>query len=210
MEKIILDGEIVMNCYFIEHNKKCYIVDPGYEKQRIVEYVNDKGYEVLGILLTHGHLDHIGALDCFDVPIYVYEKEYDIVINDGINGFRTLGIANHLDYSKLNIVKYDLDQEFMLDDQKIEVIYTPGHTRGGVCFLFNDDLYTGDTLFKGAVGRWDFPTGKLEQLKHSIVQLLDSLDDNIKVHPGHGESSTVLEEKNFNQYYKMWKEEISK
>ncbi len=208
MEKLSLNGIINMNCYVINHNKKCMIVDPGYEANKIVEYVNAKGYEPCGILLTHGHLDHIGAIDCFDVPVYVYEKEFDLVKDNNINGFNTLNEHNPIDYDKINFTVFNDQSQIMLDDKKIRFIHTPGHTIGGVCYIVDYDVYTGDTLFKGSVGRHDFPTGDVEQLKRSVVELLDGLADNYQLHPGHGDSSTVNEEKANNPFYKMWRKEL--
>ncbi len=208
MEKIELNGVISVNSYIIAHNNKCFIVDPGYEQDKIKEYVSSKGYRVLGILLTHGHLDHIGAIDCFNVPVYVYEKELKIVVNNDLNGFNTLNIHNNLNYDLINFVVFNDDSKIMIDNKKINFIHTPGHTIGGVCYIFDFDVYTGDTLFKGSVGRHDFPTGDVEMLKNSVVLLLDSLDDSYYIHPGHGDSTTVLAEKKTNPFYKMWKKEI--
>ncbi len=208
MEKISLNGIIEMNCYIIRNKKLCMIVDPGYEKEVIREYVKSKGYEVCGILLTHGHLDHIGAIDCFDVPVYVYDKELTLVKDDNLNGFNTLNENNPIDLSKVNFQVLNDLSTISLGDKKIRFVHTPGHTAGSVCYLFDWDVYTGDTLFKGSVGRHDFPTGDASTLKRSVVDLLDSLDDNYNIHPGHGESSTVKEEKLNNQFYKMWRKEL--
>lgn len=208
MEKITVSGLLEMNCYVIEHNKKCFIVDPGYQKEKIVEYINNKGYSVEGILLTHGHLDHISAIDCFDVPVYVYEKEIALVKDDSLNGFNELNVQNPLNLNNINFKIFNDEYQIKLGDKKIVVIPTPGHTAGGVCYMFGYDVYTGDTIFKGSVGRHDFATGDSEALKYSVVNLLDSLDDNYKLHPGHGESTTVGEEKQNNMFYKMWKKEV--
>ena len=75
MKKLLLSGEMDVNCYFIENQGKCYIIDPGYEKEKVIKYVKDNNWEVMGVLLTHGHRDHIGAIDAFKVPVYIHEKE---------------------------------------------------------------------------------------------------------------------------------------
>lgn len=205
MEKICLRGDIDVNCYIVSNENKCFIIDPGYEKSRVIEHIENNNLEVEGILLTHGHLDHIGAIDSFDVPVYIYEEEYDLFISDDINGFKTLGVENPLDISKLNIKTFSKDTKFNLGDKTIEVIHTPGHTKGSVCYIYDKMIFTGDTLFKGAVGRSDFPTGSLEALKHSVVNLIDAYSDDYEVHPGHNCSSTIGIEKVENSYYKMWK-----
>ena len=207
MKRILLLGEIDVNCYFIEHNNKCYIVDPGYEKEKVIKYVKDNNLEVKGILLTHAHIDHIGAIDCFDVPVYLHKDEYEILCDNHKNGFEFYGREKPYALEHLNIVKIDEATIFDLDDKKIEVIHTPGHTMGGVCYKIDNDLYTGDTLFQGTVGKWTFPTGDLNTLKKTVVNLIDNQKEEIRIHPAHGESSTIGDENKYNHFYKMWKGE---
>lgn len=208
MRRILLYGDIDVNCYFIEHNGKCYIVDPGYEKDRVQKYVSENNLEVLGILLTHGHIDHIGAIDSFDVPVYIHEKEFEILIDNHKNGFEFYGKEKPYNLDDINIVKITESAKLPIDDRFIEVIFTPGHTVGGVCYKLGDDLYTGDTLFEGTVGRWDFPTGDLEVLKKTVVKLVDSQNDDVRIHPAHGGSSTIGQEKKYNHFYVSWKAEL--
>lgn len=205
MNRILLYGEIPVNCYVIENDGECFIVDPGYEKERVIEYVKAKGLEVKGILLTHGHIDHIGAIDAFNVPVYIHEKEYEILVDNHKNGFEFYGREKPYNLEDIDIVTIDEDKTFKVGDKTIEVIFTPGHTIGGVCYKIGDDLYTGDTLFKETVGRWDFPTGNLEVLKESVVRLVDSMKDEVRIHPAHGESSTMENERKYNDYYNAWK-----
>lgn len=207
MRKLLLDGDIPVNCYFIEHNNKCYIVDPGYEKEKIQQYVKDNNLEVLGVLLTHGHIDHIGAIDSFNIPVYIHKNEYEILVDNHLNGFEFYGKEKPYDLQSINIIKIDETKTFQLDDKAIQVIHTPGHTIGGVCYKIDKDLYTGDTLFKGTVGKWTFPTGDLEVLKKSVINLVNSNEDEIKIHPAHGDSSTIGYEKLTNIYYKTWSKE---
>ncbi|MGL5354708.1 MAG: MBL fold metallo-hydrolase [Clostridium sp.] len=209
MKKMLLLGEIDVNCYFIEHNNKCYIVDPGYEKEKLIKYVKDNKLEVLGILLTHGHIDHIGAIDAFDVPVYLHKKEYEIIIDNYKNGFDFYGRQKPYSLDNINIVKIDDALVIPLDNKNIEIIYTPGHTVGGVCYKIDNDLYTGDTLFEGTVGKWTFPTGDLETLKRSVVNLIDTQDEKVKIHPAHGGSSTIEDEKRYNQFYLEWKNQLN-
>lgn len=208
MKKILLLGEIDVNCYFIENNNKCYIVDPGYEKEKVIKYVKENHLEVLGILLTHAHIDHIGAIDCFNVPVYVYKDEYEILIDNHKNGFEFYGREKPYYLEDLNIVKFDEATVFPLDDKRIEVIHTPGHTIGGVCYKIDNDLYTGDTLFEGTVGKWTFPTGELDTLRKTVVNLIDNQNEDIRIHPAHGDSSTIGSEKRNNFFYKTWKNEF--
>ncbi len=208
VRKLFLEGDIPMNCYFIERNNKCFIVDPGYYKERIIEYVKEEGLEVIGILLTHAHIDHIGALDCFPVPIYLHELEYDVLFDDYKNGFEFFEKQKSYDLDDLNIKTINEDTLLKIDEYEISVIHTPGHTIGGVCYKIGHDLYVGDTLFEGSVGRWDRPTADLSQLKTSVLKLIEEQEEYIIIHPGHGNSSTIGTEKSINQYYKEWKYEF--
>lgn len=101
VQKLLLYGEIPVNCYVIECDNECYIVDPGYQKQQIQNYINQKSYQVKGILLTHGHIE---ALDCFDVPIYLHEKEYEILMDNYNNGFEFFGKPRPLKFENLDII----------------------------------------------------------------------------------------------------------
>lgn len=205
MKKLALFGDMDINCYVIEYKNKCYIVDPGFEKDKIVKYVQDNNLEVLGILLTHGHTDHISAIHCFKVPVYIHKKEYDLFLSSYNNVLENY--KREMDYKleEIDIKTIDESKVFPFEDKEISVIYTPGHTFGGVCYKFEDDLFTGDTLFKGVVGKWTFKTGNLEEMQNSIISLIDSQNENVRIHPGHGESSTIGDEKRGNKFYLKWK-----
>lgn len=205
MKKILLLGEIDVNCYIIENEGQCYIVDPGYEKEKLINFIKENNLEVLGILLTHGHIDHIGAIDAFDVPVYLHEKEYEILEDNHKNGFEFYGRTKPYNLEDINIVTFDESKVFKLGDKNIEVIFTPGHTIGGVCYKIENDLYTGDTLFKETVGKWTFPTGDLDTLKKSVIDLIENQNEDLNIHPAHGESSTIGHEKKYNLFYSEWK-----
>jgi len=205
MKKVLLRGENYINCYFIQDKSSCYVVDPGGEKEKLVNYAKENKLEVVGILLTHAHIDHICAIDAFKAPIYIHRKEYEIFIDNYNSGFKNFGKEVPFDLEKLKIILIRDNDLLPLNDKSIKVIYTPGHTIGGVCYKFGEDLYTGDTLFQGSVGRWDLPTGSLHDLRKSVVHLIDSQDECVRVHPSHGESTTIGEEKKNNYFYKEWK-----
>lgn len=200
----MLDGEIPMNCYVLERNKECFIIDPGYQKEIIQNYIAQKGYTVKGILLTHAHIDHIEALDCFPVPIYVHEKEYEILIDTAKNGFDFFGKKPQYNLADLEIICINENSTLSIGNETIQVLLTPGHTIGSVCYLIGHDLYAGDTLFEASVGKWDRPTGDLNTLKKTIVNLINSLPDHVLVHPGHGRSTTIGIEKQINNFYHQW------
>ncbi|MGL4739884.1 MAG: MBL fold metallo-hydrolase [Sarcina sp.] len=211
MFKIEVSGEIYknkyidMNTYIIDYKNECYIVDPGYEKEKIQAVVKANNLKVNGIILTHSHLDHISAIDVFNVPIYMYEKEFDLFMYNYNDLYNEREITRPYNIDGREIIKLKDGDTLPLADKKITFISTPGHTVGGICYIFENDMYSGDTLFKGAVGRSDLKTGDPVAIKNSIVNLINSQPEDLNVHPAHGASTTIGFEKKFNPYYNMWK-----
>ncbi len=204
MKKIIIDDFFDMNCYIVERGDSCFVVDPGGNTELLKKELT--GYKVLFVLLTHGHFDHIDGLRIFDCPIYIHENDYEMLINPKKALYHMLGgLVPSYDYRKLNIIKIKDNDIIPFVDQEIRVIHTPGHSSGSVCYLYRDKLFSGDTLFKGSIGRTDFPDSSYEAMKKSLVKIIDNLDDNIKVYPGHDEITSIKDEKKNNQYYLLCK-----
>lgn len=209
MNKLLLVGETCVNCYFLVDKGSCFIVDPGCEKAKIQEYVEKNNLNVVGILLTHAHMDHICALDVYPVPIYLHRKEFEILEDTYRDGHLRCRDQVPFDMEKLKIILIRDKDTFRINDKTITAIHTPGHTAGGVCYRFGDELYTGDTLFKGRVGRWDLPTGDLITLRKSVVSIIDGHEDHIRIYPSRGESSTIGFERLNNSLYNEWKSMVS-
>lgn len=194
--KTIMTGEIQENCYIVidENTKKAFMVDPGDEGSKIADVVDSLGIKLEYILLTHGHFDHVGAVeyiaDRYNVPFYI--NEIDEKWSEKVPSlFGKLRKADG--YLKGgDIVAFG--------DKSLKVISTPGHTEGGLCFLIDDILLTGDTLFRASIGRTDFPGGDFKSIIDSIKNKLLGLGDDITVYPGHGPSSTIAFEKERNPY----------
>ncbi len=197
--KLVL-GKMSTNCYIVsaKDSKKAIIVDPGDEAEVIVAKVHELGFDVEAILLTHGHFDHIGAAKAlkekFDVKIYALEEEKEILDSASKN--------LSLYYGSFISLKADV---YLRDNEKlklagidIKVIATPGHTIGGACYLlsFNGEelLFSGDTMFAGTYGRFDFPTGSFAQLRKSIIEKILVLDKDLHVYPGHNEDTYIGDE----------------
>ena len=163
-----------------EKSKDACIVDPGGHGNILI-----KNIEELNCNLTHGHFDHVEALnevaEKFKAPIYMNENEVHFMETD-----KTVFGELPKEY---NIVKDGDTLPF--GDDVIKCIHTPGHTKGGMCYLYKDALFTGDTLFKGSVGRSDFIGGDFNELITSIKTKLMVLDNDIKVYPGHMDSSNI-------------------
>ncbi|WP_066872729.1 MBL fold metallo-hydrolase [Clostridium mediterraneense] len=194
--KTIPTGMIEENCYIVmdENTNEGFLVDPGADAQILANAVENMKMKPKFILLTHGHWDHVGAVvelkDKFNIPFYISTNDNDMIQS----GQDTYGSTPNPDgYLKEG-------DTFKFADKTIRVIETPGHTPGGVCFLVDKSLFTGDTLFNGTIGRTDFVGGSFETLVSSVRRKLATLPEDIKVYPGHGPSTTIGLEKRQNPY----------
>ena len=197
-------GPIQTNCYFLyrEDTKDCLIIDPGYEADKIEAYVQKKQLHVTGILLTHGHFDHITAADevrkKFQTKIYASKEEEALLADPQKNVSVMMGDSVSL---KADVWLED-GQELEMLGETMRCILTPGHTSGGMCFYFPNAcmLFSGDTLFQESVGRTDFPTGSSRELIRSVREKLLVLPEAVRVYPGHGLMTTIRDEQMFNPY----------
>jgi glyoxylase-like metal-dependent hydrolase (beta-lactamase superfamily II) len=197
MKKYIL-GDFEVNTYLLTNKGFCYIIDPGYISNDLIEDV--KKYKLLGVILTHGHLDHIDAIENFNCPIYIHKNDL-ICLKD--ERYSCYYLSNKRRSYKLeNLDIKILDDHSILDfaDEKIEVIYTPGHTNGSICLKYKDKLFSGDTLFKGSIGRTDLYGGSYKALSENISSKIFTLPDNTIVYCGHGPTTTIGYEKEYNPY----------
>lgn len=194
--KTIIAGMYEENCYLVmdEDTKELAIIDPGGQAKMLAEKIRQLNAKPKFVLLTHGHMDHVdGVVDLvneFNIPFYINEAEEKYMENDKYV-FGSLPKASG--YLKEG-------DTLSLGNEIIKVIETPGHTEGGICFLINDKLFTGDTLFQGSIGRSDFPGGNGMQLVQNIKDKLLPLGDDIEVYAGHGPSSTIGYEKRMNPF----------
>lgn len=197
-------GAMGANCYLYAcmESKKAAIIDPGADGKRIYRWVLEKNLKVDYILLTHGHVDHIGAVD----ELRELLGDVSVGIHAGDAGMLTDGKQNLSSYFGPGLVLKKADfllqdgQELAIGKQTLKVISTPGHSPGGVCFLSAEGLFSGDTLFAGSIGRTDFPGGSLEQLLEGIKKKLLTLPEDTRVLPGHGEETSIGEEKRDNPF----------
>ncbi len=198
-------GPVQTNCYFIydENTKECVIVDPGEENSTIENYITKKELKPVAVLLTHGHFDHIGAVDFvrekYGVKAYAAAAEKATLEDAGINlSFQFPGGALSIEADEW----LSDGQEIELLGEKVRCLLTPGHTKGGMCFYFTGSgmLFSGDTLFQQSVGRTDFPGGSMSEIVNSIRTKLFTLPDYVKVYPGHGMMTSIEDEKMMNPY----------
>src|SRR5680860_191258 len=197
-------GAMGANCYLYAcaESKKAVIIDPGADGEKIYRWILEKGLKVDYILLTHGHVDNIGGVD--ELRDLLGNVLVGIHADDA--GMLTDGKKNLSSYFGPGLVLQSADfllqdgQEITIGREKLKVLTTPGHSPGGVCFLGNEGLFSGDTLFAGSIGRTDFPGGSLEQLLQGVKDKLLTLPEDTRVFPGHGEETNIGEEKRNNPF----------
>jgi glyoxylase-like metal-dependent hydrolase (beta-lactamase superfamily II) len=177
------------NCYVVSEGENCFIVDPGERADKIKEFLQENHLTPRFILLTHGHLDHVGAVDELmdDYMIETYMSPLDKRSID--KGVRIFGKVFH------DTTPVEDGDEIVFQDKIIKVIATPGHTLGGLCFLVDNHLFSGDTLFRSSVGRTDLEGGSHESLVLCIKTKLMSLPEATIVYPGHNAATTIGAEK---------------
>lgn len=207
-------GVCQTNCYFLyrDGEHEAIVVDPADKGANIYAALRKNGFHVAGILLTHGHFDHIWGLDALrsavnaaneaedgeSVKAYACEAERELLRNARMNVSEQAGRACET-YADVYVKD---GQEITLAGMTCRVIATPGHTAGGCCYYFEEAgiLVSGDTLFAESVGRTDFPTGSMGTLVRSIKDRLFVLPEDTRVYPGHGESTTIGHEKKNNPF----------
>lgn len=195
-------GSVVTNCYLVadETTRKAFLVDPGEEALRLSGEIRKKGLKLEGILLTHGHFDHIMAVnelrDEFGVKVYASELEKETLEDADRN------LSGRMNYTTKADVSLKDGEEFHVAGFLIKALSTPGHTVGGCCYYLASEnaLFSGDTLFRGSVGRTDFPGGSASVLVRSIEEKLMPLPENTKVYPGHDRETEIGYEKKYNPF----------
>lgn len=201
--KIVM-GSVQTNCYFVykENEKKIIVIDPADRGEYLYNSFIEKGLEVAGIILTHGHFDHVWGCnqlrELSGAKVYAWEEEQDLCESAELNVSEMAGRPYIV-----TVDEYVRDGEVLvIEGIPVKIIGTPGHTKGSCCLYFEEDglLVCGDTLFEGSVGRTDLPTGSWGTLSRSLKEKVLVLPDDTKVFPGHGGSTTIGDEKKYNPY----------
>lgn len=203
LQKCVL-GSVFTNCYFLmnKETKEMLIVDPADSPEMIEQMVLRMGGKPVGILLTHGHFDHILAAnqvkERYNALIYACQEEEAMLLDPGLSltSYRDAGYV-----VKADVLLKDLDV-FEAAGFSIQMFHTPGHTKGSCCYYLKDEnvLMSGDTLFCESVGRSDLPTGSTAQIVQSLRRLLEALPDETEVFPGHDCQTTIGHEKRYNPF----------
>lgn len=201
--KTFVEGPISANNYLLidENSKEAVLIDCSSSREEFINAVKAEQVKLKYILLTHGHFDHILGCDkfkeVFSPEIYMNEKDKIQVelassMASYYSGTNTQEIKSISNYIKNG-------DELTFGGIKIKAISTPGHTEGGMCYLIDGKLFSGDTLFKGSVGRCDLQGGNWKELLKSIREKVFILPDDSEVYPGHGPKTTIEYEKQYNE-----------
>ena len=196
-------GLIGTNCYLVinEEQKTGVVIDPGGDADQILEKIKQKGITIEAIFLTHGHSDHIMAVDevreVTGAKVYISEADADMLTKASSNLSVYMGAGR----------EFKAADEFLVDGEtitaaglKFQVVATPGHTKGGICLLCGDTVFCGDTIFSESIGRTDLPGGSYSQILHSIKTKIMVLPDEMKLLPGHGPATTIGWERRRNPF----------
>jgi len=203
-------GPLETNSYLLAIGSEAVVIDPGFPRESVelAEYILEKGYKVKYIIATHGHFDHVLGVKSFRDRLG-YKPQFLIHIND----VELLAKAGRSLEKYFNIFiepeKPDKllfgGESFLVGRVKIEILHTPGHTRGSICIYLEEKgvLFTGDTLFRGTIGRLDLPESSIELFSRSIKKIF-GLPPSTRIYPGHGDESTLENELEKNQYVKSF------
>lgn len=199
--KILSVGPFEMNCAIVWSDaKQALVIDPGYDAAEIEAVLRNNGLTVAAYLLTHGHADHLCALDELHerhpAPVYIHTEDYKWAFGqqNQIQPYYPVPGKPTTEF-----IHPETSKDWKISDLSFQCLETPGHTRGGVCYYFEEEkvIFTGDTLFKGTCGRTDLPGGDGRILAQSLKKLA-ALPDDVTVHAGHNESTTIGYEKRTN------------
>ena len=198
-------GILGANCYLLinEETKDTVVVDPGGHSKKFTAYIEEEKLNLVAILLTHGHYDHMMAVNElrqeWKIPIFASKAEKETLSNPEIN----LSLEWEGRGYTVEADEYLEDgQEIELAGSKIRMYLTPGHTEGSCCYYFEEEelLMSGDTIFEGNCGRCDLPGGSFAQMQISLHKIIDHLPQEVQIYPGHGNETSIRHEKSYNPY----------
>lgn len=200
------NGTLQANCYIVETDHAAVVIDPGYLEKQLTAYVAENPDKIKFILLTHRHFDHLNAANALrkitGAKIVIHELDEGGLYSDLLSlASMAGGFYGHADPDAHADVYVDEGDTVTAGEMVFSVLYTPGHSEGGVCYLCGNTLFSGDTLFKGSIGRTDFPSSSNQEMRESLDRLCTLPDDTV-VYPGHGPMTTIGHEKQTNMFLK--------
>lgn len=186
------------NCYIVfeKDDKKCIIIDPASYPQKITSIISEKKLTPVSVVLTHGHFDHISAADYirdyYNIPLCIHEADAELLQSPEKNASRFLTFGDVAISGADKLLKDKSVIEF--GKGRLRVMHTPGHTKGSCVFIGESEIFSGDTLFRDGYGRYDLYGGDMNELFMSLSKLF-GLNENLTVYSGHGEKTTIGDEK---------------
>jgi glyoxylase-like metal-dependent hydrolase (beta-lactamase superfamily II) len=215
IEPFIL-GDFLTNCYVVRDadRPECWIIDCGRDPDPMLEFIEQKKLAPQAILLTHAHCDHIWGIDdalsrLGELPIYLHQEEREWCQDPMLNLSALMGLPVSVS-GPTTLLKGG--EALTLGGSTWRVLHTPGHSPGSVCFINDDaaEAIVGDTLFAGSMGRIDFPTSDPHAMRRTLLETMLALPDAMRIHPGHGESTTIGRERRTNPFLRAqwWEQEL--
>ncbi|MGC8867974.1 MAG: MBL fold metallo-hydrolase [Elusimicrobiales bacterium] len=194
IEKVVV-GEFQTNCYIVGCKKtgNGFIIDPGDEYDKTQKTITKLGIQPSFIVNTHGHMDHIKDDGRFNLPVYIHSQDVECLTEPARNLSLFFGLPLTVEVRSFAIEEGDI---LKIGELSFQILHTPGHSPGSICLRYKNILFTGDTLFCSGYGRTDLPGGAEDILFRSIREKLLILPDETIIHPGHGPSSTIGQERN--------------
>ncbi len=199
---IIVTGVLEENCYIVyDKQGNCVIVDPGDDSETIADFIAENDLEPKAILLTHGHFDHTGAVVALKeryepLPVYIHYDDRKMLKEEEQQGIFDFGTDDEFEADAY----FEDGAKLNFGELTFTVLHTPGHTKGSCCFICEDAMFAGDTLFRRSIGRVDLPGGSLSAMTKTLRDKIALLPKDLTVYPGHGEITTIEEELAENPY----------
>jgi len=196
-------GSYQTNCYLVadEKSKAAFIIDPAGDLEQIKNLIDTKAYDLKYMILTHGHGDHIGAVEglkkAYDPVLLIHEEDAEMLRDNQLNLTFRMGEKIEIEADRT----FRDGENLMVGDLELKFIHTPGHSKGSACVLVNDTLFSGDTLFFNSIGRTDLYGGDRRAIIESIKNKLLILPEETKVYPGHGQATSIKNELKKNPFF---------
>ena len=195
--KVFKSGLLQTNTYLVVKENNCIIIDPAFAYESVFKYISKNGYKVLAILLTHGHFDHIqDANDLaryYNCKIYIAQNDLELIYDATLNGSKKY-LRKEIVIDKQLVNPIEKEVILKLDNILVDVMFTPGHTKGSCCYRIGNELFSGDTLFEDGIGRVDMYGGDKNAMDMSLKYIF-SLNNDVIVFPGHGDETSIGEER---------------
>jgi len=207
----VVVGPIQCNCYILHDpvSLKAFLIDPGAESEDLLVHLQQRKFDLQAILVTHAHLDHVGGIEMvleeFPCPVYYHSADkplYDnLLMQAQLFGMTPRQLQARQPKAGEGSLQHE--QTFPMEGAELQVIHTPGHTPGSVCFQMTGEkkvVFSGDTLFEGSIGRTDLWGGSYDQIIQSIQERLMVLEDTVMILPGHGAETMIGAERRYNPF----------